>query len=519
MLPDFRVRQRDYLLEIARTITQELDLQKVLKRILRISIEMLAGQAGLIALRDAKTWRVAAAHGIPPAFLRYLEPLLAEEQASELDIDELNRMLKDLTYTASMGLLNGTAIPLLTHGHVIGVIFIFRSYDDLFSSNDQQLLQSFADQAAIAVFNARLYGQISVEKLRLDALIDSAADGILILNADHSIERVNDAFERIYGKTDDELRGQRHEEIIRWARKPEGMTLEAAEKDGWPPTPNAHLYVEGDLVRADEQMPYIPVGVTYAPLLTAEGSLQNVIVTVRDITHFRNAEEIKATFISIVSHELKTPVALIKGYASTLRRDDARWDKHVIQDSLAVIEEEADRLTRMIEDLLDASRLQAGGLSLKRTDVTLRTLAQRLAERFQTQTQKHTLKVDFPEECPVILADETRIEQVLSNLISNAIKYAPKGEICISGQVRPEQVILCVSDEGPGIDPHDMPHIFDRFYRAEGAVRKTKGAGLGLYLARAIVEAHGGRMWVDSQPRKLAGQTSSGARICFSLPR
>lgn len=512
MLPDFRVRQRDYLLEITRTITQELDLQKVLKRILRISIEMLAGQAGLIALRDVKSWHVAAAHGIPAAFLRYLEPLLAEERVAELDVAELNRMLQELTYTASMGLLNGTALPLTTHGTVIGVIFIFRSYPDLFSTNDKQLLQSFADQAAIAVFNAKLYGQITVEKQRLDALIDSAADGILILNADHSIERVNDAFERIYGKTDDELRGKLHQEVIRWVRKPDGLTLEEAEKDGWPPTPNAHLYVEGDLQRADEQMPFIPVGVTYAPLLTSEGELQNVIVTVRDITHFRNAEEIKATFISIVSHELKTPVALIKGYASTLRRDDARWDKHVIQDSLTVIEEEADRLTKMIEDLLDASRLQAGGLPLKRTDVALPTLAGRLAERFQTQTKKHTLKVDFPAEFPVILADETRIEQVLSNLISNAIKYAPKGNICIGGQARPEQVILCVSDEGPGIAPHDMPHIFDRFYRAEGAVRKTKGAGLGLYLARAVVEAHGGRMWVDPKP-------GSGARICFSLPR
>lgn len=512
MLPDFRVRQRDYLLEITRAITQELDLQKVLKRILRISIEMLAGQAGLIALREVKSWKVAAAQGIPPAFLRYLEPLLEEERVSELDVAELNRMLQELTYTASMGLLNGTALQLTTHGTVIGVIFIFRSYPDLFSTNDKQLLQSFADQAAIAVFNAKLYGQITVEKQRLDALIDSAADGILILNADHSIERVNDAFERLYGRSDEELRGKMHEEIIRWARKPDGLTLEEAEKDGWPPTPNAHLYVEGDLQRADEQMPFIPVGVTYAPLLTSEGELQNIIVTVRDITHFRNAEEIKATFISIVSHELKTPVALIKGYASTLRRDDARWDKHIIQDSLTVIEEEADRLTKMIEDLLDASRLQAGGLTLQRTDVALPSLARRLAERFQTQTQKHTLKVDFPAEFPVILADETRIEQVLSNLISNAIKYAPKGNICIGGQARPEQVILCVSDEGPGIDPHDMPHIFDRFYRAEGAVRKTKGAGLGLYLARAIVEAHGGRMWVDPKP-------GSGARICFSLPR
>lgn len=512
MLPDFRVRQRDYLLEIARAITQELHLETLLARILRIAIEMLAGQAGLIALRDQHPdgWRVAAAHGIPPAFLRYLEPLLAEETAADLDVAELNRMLKDLTYTASMGLLNGTGLQLVTHGQVIGVIFIFRSYPDLFSGNDKQLLQSFADQAAIAVFNAQLYSQVTLEKQRLDALIDSAADGILILNTDHTIERVNDAFERIYGQTDEELRGKHHEEIVRWAKKPEGVTLEEAEAGGWPLSPNAYLYVEGDLTRHATRP--LPVGITYAPLLTEDGKLRNIIVTVRDITHFRNADEIKATFISVVSHELKTPVALIKGYASTLRRDDARWDKHIVQDSLTVIEEEADRLAKMIEDLLDASRLQAGGLTLNRADVNLPALAQRLAERFQTQTSKHTLSVSFPEGFPIIMADETRIEQVVSNLVSNAIKYAPGGEIQISGQAHPGQVVVLVSDQGKGIDPKDMPHIFDRFYRADQAVRHTKGAGLGLYLARAIIEAHGGRIWVDPQP-------GSGARIYFSLPR
>lgn len=358
MLPDFRVRQRDYLLEISRALTQELDLEKLLARILRISIEMLAGQAGIIALKE-DGWRVATAQGIPPAFLSYLSPLLAEENVRELDVNELNRMLKELTYTASMGLLNGTGLPLAAHGQVIGVIFIFRNYPDVFTPNDRVLLQSFADQAAIAVFNAQLYGQVSYEKQRLDALLDSAADGILILHADLTIERANDAFERLYGKTHDELVGQSHDEIIKWERDPQGSTLNEAIANGWPLTPNATLYVEGDLERP--LAPALPVGITYAPLLSKAGKLRNIIVSVRDITHFRTAEEIKSTFISIVSHELRTPVALIKGYASTLRRDDAKWDKRTINDSLAVIEEEADRLSKMIDDLLDASRLQAGG--------------------------------------------------------------------------------------------------------------------------------------------------------------
>lgn len=510
MLPDFRVRQRDYLLEISRALTQELDLEKLLARILRIAIEMLAGQAGLIALKDREGWRVAAAHGIAPAFLSYLTPLLAEENVRELDVRELNRMLKELTYTASMGLLNGTGLRLATHGQVIGVIFIFRNYPDLFTQNDSRLLQSFADQAAIAVFNAQLYGQISYEKQRLDALLDSAADGILILNADLSVERVNDAFERIYAKTHDELVSGSHDEIIRWVGEPQGATLNESIANGWPLTPNATLYVEGDLER--DLHPPVPVGITYAPLLSPDGKLRNIIVSVRDITHFRTADEIKATFISIVSHELRTPVALIKGYASTLRRDDARWDKSTISDSLAVIEEEADRLSKMIDDLLDASRLQAGGLNLNRADVSLPTLAKRVAERFATQSDRHTIVTEFPDRFPVILADETRVEQVIMNLVSNALKYASNGEIKISGTVHPEQVVVCVRDEGPGIEAKDLPHIFDRFYRSTKAVKHTKGAGLGLYLARAIVEAHGGRIWADPKP-------DTGARLCFSLPR
>jgi signal transduction histidine kinase len=239
----------------------------------------------------------------------------------------------------------------------------------------------------------------------------------------------------------------------------------------------------------------------------------NVIASVRDITHFREADEIKRTFISVISHELKTPVALIKGYAGTLRREDATWDREVIRDSLAVIEDEADRLTELIENLLDATRLQSGTLLLIRSDVVLKQTAERVAERFRNQPIKHEIKVNLPDDFPVILCDEGRIEQVFYNLISNSIKYSPEGgEIRISGQVFPEQVVICVSDQGRGITPGDIPHIFDRFYRSSEASKNTKGAGLGLFLSRAVIEAHGGRIWVDPKP-------GHGARICFSLPR
>ncbi len=516
MLPDFRVRQRDYLLEISRTVTQELNLEKLLARILDISVEMLAGQAGLIALRaDKGGWKIAAYHGLSDALFHYLEPLLNEipdhEDPAEFEIPEINRVLLEVAEQVSLGLLTGVGLPLTARQRLIGVIFIFRSYPSMFSANDRALLQSFADQAAIAVHNAQLYTQVRREKQRLDALLDSSADGMLILTSDNLIERSNRAFARLYGSPLEEIQGKPHDTILKWVHRPEGLTLEQAEAGGWPLTAHATLYVEGDLERP-KGLP-LPVGVTYAPLLTTEGSLVNIVATVRDITRFREAEELKTTFISVISHELKTPVALIKGYVGTLRREDASWDPKIVQDSLKVIEEEADHLTALIEDLLDASRLQAGGLKINRSDVALATLAERIVERFRTQSSQHTFVVDIPEDFPVILADEERLAQVLSNLLSNAIKYSPDGgEIRVTGQVRPDQVILCVSDQGPGVAPEDIPHIFDRFYRSSSTARTTKGAGLGLYLSRAVVEAHGGRIWVDPRP-------GDGARICFSLPR
>jgi len=512
MLPDIRVRQRDYLLEISRAVTEELDLDKLLGRILKYSIELLAGHAGFIALSNPNShWSLAVSNGLPKAIQRFLDSWLDRippvKNPKDIQIPEINNILSQI----SMGTLSAVGLPLVAQREVIGFIYIFRNYRGSFSTNDRSLLSSFANQAAIAVRNARLYTEVNREKQRTDAMLDSAADGILILNPDHSIERTNAAFARMYGLPQERLQTMTHEDVIHWAKEPHGITLDEAEAGGWPLSPQAHLYVEGDLRRPNGQPP-LPVGITYAPLISTEGSLLNTIATIRDITRFRQADELKSEFVSIVSHELKTPVALIKGYVSTLRRDDVQWDPEIMCESLQVIEEEADHLTRLIEDLLDASRLQAGGMPLKRSDVAMGAMAQRLAERFQVQTEDHQIIVDLPDDLPVVMADETRIEQVLSNLISNAIKYAPDGKITINGCARPHEILICVEDEGPGIPAGDLPHIFDRFYRAPETSRKTKGAGLGLYLARAIIEAHGGRMWADPNPDK-------GTRICFSLPR
>ncbi|MGH2524325.1 MAG: histidine kinase dimerization/phospho-acceptor domain-containing protein, partial [Anaerolineales bacterium] len=397
MLPDFRVRQRDYLLEISRALTEELDLSTVLRRILQSAAELLAGQAGLIALREEEgRWRLTAYYGIPEPFLAYFNPLLADipehGDPRRFALPEVNRRLQAITHAASLGLLNGVALPMVARDEVVGIIYIFRSYLSDFSANDRALLASFANQAAIAAHNARLYQQTMQEKGRLDAILDSSADGILIMNAAHRIQRFNRALTHLTGWKASDAIGQIHEDVIRWARRTSSSDLLQAEAGGWPLAANpSSLYVEGDLMRQGGG--YTAAGITYAPLFDDDGRLLNIIANVRDITKFREAEELKSTFISIISHELKTPVSLIKGYAETLRREDARWDSATVQDSLVVIEEEADRLNELIENLLDASRLQAGALKLNVAEVPLDQLAARLVEKFKTQTAKHVLRV------------------------------------------------------------------------------------------------------------------------------
>ena len=515
MFPDFRVRQRDYLLNISKALTQELELDALLNLILKYAIEMLSGHAGLIALRTEHSgWQIRVSEGISPEFLAHLEPFLKQipddQDPEKFEVPEVNRVLNEITFSATLGLLSGVGLPLVTKKTVEGLIFIFRSHAGLFTTNDRALLNSFATQAAIAVQNAQLYTSVSRNRQRLDTLFDSVADGILLLSSNQVIERCNPAFSRLVSQPEEDIRGKSHDQMVRLDNPTQDITLEKAIAGGWPLTPHAQLYVEGDLIR--NGLPPLPIGITYAPMLTEDNKLTNIIATFRDITNFRKADEAKTTFISIVSHELKTPVALIKGYVCTLNRDDVEWDSEFVDESLKIIEEEADHLNELIENLLDATRLQSGRFAIQKSDISVPKMAHRLIERFATQTDKHTFKVEFPDDFPPVMADDTRIEQVLSNLISNAIKYSKTGEITISGETRPDTVIICVSDEGAGIAPHDLPFIFDRFYRSPDAARKTKGAGLGLYLTKQIIEAHKGRIWIDTERDK-------GARFCFSLPR
>ena len=223
------------------------------------------------------------------------------------------------------------------------------------------------------------------------------------------------------------------------------------------------------------------------------------------------------TFVSIVSHELQTPVAIIKSYAATLAREDATWPPETIQRVSRNIEEECDRLHRLITDLLDLSRIQAGRVAMRVGSVDLAQLARDVVDQLAPRAPRHSLRTSFPSPptFPVVRGDADQLRRALFNLVQNAVKYSPNGgEVLIAGEVTPDEVLVRVIDQGVDVTAGEEERIFDRFHRADTRLsRTTTGVGLGLYITRNIVEAHGGRIWAESPG------PGRGSTFTFSLPR
>jgi len=520
MLHDYRVRQRDFLLEISRAMTAQLDLGEVLRLVLNASVAMLSGEVGLIALRGmGDDYRVRATLGIDNEFLdainEQLQDLVADASQG-LDAAQISKRMRGMATSLDPRLQQSVALPLIMAGEPLGLLIVFRAYRGDATSDDLQVLQSFADQAAVAVHNAQLYAGINQERRRLRAILQHSADGVMILDPNLNILSFNRALERMTGWQAEEAIGLHLSDVVQWERRDVG-DIEQSILEGWPhdveDEDDTTYYVEGDLLRKDGVT--LSIGITYAPLLTRNGYLANVIANVRDITNFRKAQEMQNMFVSTVSHELRTPITLIKGYAGTLNREDVQWNPDVFKESLTVIEEEADRLNALVDNLITASKLQARReLDINPDATKLDEVAARSVERFATQSTGHTLKLDFPEDYPMIHADEVRLRQVIDNLVSNAIKYSPSGgEITVGGRYMDEEVTLFVRDEGVGMTEAEQENLFQRFYRVDNALsRKTEGTGLGLYLSRAIVEAHGGSIHVESKP-------NHGSTFFVTLPR
>jgi two-component system sensor histidine kinase KdpD len=234
----------------------------------------------------------------------------------------------------------------------------------------------------------------------------------------------------------------------------------------------------------------------------------------RKVEALKELDRMKTELLSTVSHELRTPLGSIKGYATTLLTHGNKLRKDEQREFLEIIDSEADRLRELIENLLDMSRLEAGVLRIDREPARLGRIAREAVRKVQLSATRHEIGIDWPTDDPWVNADEKRIYQVLQNLLTNAMKYSPDGgRIDVKATIERRELVVSVADQGLGMPRSELDKIFDRFHRVGGEVsRRIGGTGLGLAICKGLVEAHGGRIWADSQGE------GAGSTFSFALP-
>ncbi len=350
------------------------------------------------------------------------------------------------------------------------------------------------------------------EQGRLAAIFHYSAEGILTVDNALRIIDFNPAMEHLTGWQESEVLGRFYFEVLR-PKDRQGNDLGLQDSPLLQAFAGQEVVNREMLITARDGQRF-NVSVTASCVRSAKGEPMNGILNVRDITRERQQEEQRSTFISVISHELQTPIAIIKGYASTLARTDAKFDADVTRSRLIAVEEEADRLNKLVGNLLYASRIQAGGLQMDIVALDLHALIEGVVRRLEARRLNVSVALNIPPNLPSVMADRDRIEEVLQNLLDNAVKYSPRArELTISCRATSEEVIVSVRDAGMGISLRDQEQIFNRFQRVGDPLSQaTPGAGLGLYICKAIVEAHGGRIWVESTLHQ-------GSTFSFSLPR
>ena len=353
------------------------------------------------------------------------------------------------------------------------------------------------ERDAVAQSHRELEDQAKAER---QTLFNGMVEGVVLLDRLGRIQLVNQSLEKQFALTVD-VRGQTLSDAF---RRPELVQLQARLE-------TERKVLSCELEVGGAQACYFEVSA--ATVLDREGRAQGAIFVFHDLTRIRQLETTRREFVANVSHELRTPLSLIKGYVETLL-DGAISDPELSARFLQTIERHSNRLTNLIEDLLTISRLESGQITLQLRVIPLRAFASALLGELQTRAAERgtTIHNEIPEQLHG-RADPDRLEQVLVNLVENAIKYGRAGgNVFVRGRTINGHVELCVADDGPGIPSESRERIFERFYRVDKArSREGGGTGLGLAIVKHIVQSHGGKVWVESEP----GQ---GTQFFFTLP-
>jgi len=509
------------LTAIAAEVNRTQDLKEILTAALRMTLGVMGESAGEIFLLDKESGDLIlyVHQGLSDSFLDSEAVVGFDECLCGLALRSKGlSVIEDLaTHPARSRLAcvrEGFAacvhLPLLARGEVLGLLNIQSRGVPPLTAEDEELLVAIGHQIGIAIANARLIEEAERRRAMLDSVMCSLVDGLILLDRRGRIIFVNPRAEQMLDLPADTLLGQRAGELDgllagRVAQPQEVMSRLQAAAEDLEATPAVEVLLTVPGPRTVE--------VRLFPILGAGEGRLGLGLLLRDISREKELDEIKSQLLATVSHELRTPLASIKGFATTLLREDVEWDEASRHEFLSIIDQESDRLSELIGNLLDMSRIEAGTLRVEPELADLGALLQETAAEFQVMTHAHRFEARVPEALPPVWADPRRTRQVLRNLVENAVKYSPDGgSVCLEVGVQADQAVVSVADEGLGIDARHQERIFERFYQADSAsTRQVGGSGLGLAISKAIVEAQGGRIWVESE-------VGIGSTFYFTLP-
>jgi two-component system phosphate regulon sensor histidine kinase PhoR len=443
---------------------------------------------------------------------------------------------------APMAIRDFLNIPLTVENRIIGMLSLFDEHEQTFDTELLQFTTMIADYAAVALENVRLreremalWHDAEMERHRLERIISSMAEGLLITNQQGIVTSLNQSAQQFFtqAQVDFSLDQEQPTTLRKLANSYDNQWLiELADLVEHALAGNTILNQELNAGISGDTIP-LTLSVSAAPLNdSGENPPQQVgvVAVLNDITSSKQIEKLKDEFVSVVSHELRTPLTAIKGYTQHLiRRLERRLrekkrlaevaDKpreqteHDDLRSLLIVQSQSEQLERLVNDLLDLSRVQWGEMNLEYTNFYLVDVLTERVQVAQISAEDHTITLDIQAQDSKVVADKLRIGQVIGNILDNAIRFSPYGRhVVVSLAEQNSEYLVSVTDQGIGVSPDLMNRIFERFYRVRNtASRQYSGIGLGLFVARAIIEAHGGRIWVSSSP-------GLGSTFSFTLP-
>jgi two-component system phosphate regulon sensor histidine kinase PhoR len=419
-------------------------------------------------------------------------------------LDELGDGPADEAVLRTLGVQNVLAVPLAVERRNDGNDVVERSvfgvccainkyYGRTFDQEDARLLTMMARQVSAVLVTSNLYWQAVERRKELAVTIESMSVGLIAITPKGTVTQLNAAARRALCLDAQGWFGRPYDDVI---VNQQVCAVISAALVGDP-----YREIEIPMAQAEEERIY---RVQSDSIVAEEGQSLGWVIVLEDVTDIRQAEQMMAAFVDMVSHELRTPLTSIRGFVATmLQAGEGGFDWETQQEFLGIVDTEAERLGQMIDDLLNIARIKGGrGLQFNFTLVDLNAVVARVV-RLQSQgsyMRGHDIAVDVQGSME-IRCDEGKVEQVLNNLLGNALKYSPNGgRVEVRGRVHEGGVLISVSDQGMGIPKEQLPKMFGQFFRVEGNhMAGIKGTGLGLWLTKHLVEGHGGRIWVESE--------------------